>query len=168
MASRYNSHMPILKKIAKKIKIKKILELGSGGYSTKLFIDKNFFPDLVHLKSYEDDESWFRMLLRDIEDKRFDYIFSPNGIHEEIDLIQLDNFDLIFIDSGKNKAERIAVIKSVAKRKPKCIVVIHDCDYSEYVKAADFENSYIHKAMADIGIFWNGKNKLLEDLKNGI
>lgn len=160
MITRYNSHVPLLKKIAELVKINKVLELGSGGYSTKLFLDKEAFPDLTKLISYEDSEEWFDMLGREIVDKRFDYLFIDGGIHNHHDMINSSGFDLIFIDNGVNKKQRIATIQEISKRKPKSIVVIHDCDYKEYVEAADFDNKFIYKANADVGVFWNGNHKI--------
>src|SRR5439155_25567212 len=43
----YATHLPILVGLSQSLKVKRVLELGSGMYSTLTFLDSNLFPELT-------------------------------------------------------------------------------------------------------------------------
>lgn len=117
------SHIPILVGIGKKFQIRRVLELGSGNYSTNLFLNRNVFPDLVELVSIERDLEWSRRV-QDLNDTRV--ILNPDH------LLEPSRFDLIFIDSS-HTSHRIAALKEYAA-KPDItgLIVIHDSENPYY------------------------------------
>lgn len=69
----YGTHVPVLMAAIALIKPKRILELGSGFYSTPLFLDKRYCPSVTQLTSIETDASWFEHVRSVLgEDQRWD------------------------------------------------------------------------------------------------
>ena len=66
MIERIATHLPVLELMKRVSNIRKILELGSGEYSTRKFLE---FPNLETLYSYEDNEEWFNIMKR-VKDKK--------------------------------------------------------------------------------------------------
>src|SRR5213083_1622075 len=58
----YATHLPILVGIARLLKVKRVLELGCGQYSTSTFLDRSAFPDLITLHSLENDRHWIEKM----------------------------------------------------------------------------------------------------------
>ena len=56
------TYVPIIMYLEENYKIKKVLETGSGLYSTSVFLDKKYFQNLQKLVSYENDINWFKNL----------------------------------------------------------------------------------------------------------
>ena len=54
-ASPYATHLPVLSAASSVMKVRSVLELGSGPFSTPLFLGRRVFPDLEKLISHEDD-----------------------------------------------------------------------------------------------------------------
>ena len=52
------SHLPVLIGIGMKSRIRRVLEIGSGPYSTPLFLNLEVFPDLTELVSVEPNAEW--------------------------------------------------------------------------------------------------------------
>lgn len=93
----YGSHIPVLMTLAELKPIKKVIEFGSGKWSTSLFLDKRFFPDLVELISIENDEGWVEHVSSRISDDRFRIVLSHlNRVNDIFGL--LPDPDLVFID----------------------------------------------------------------------
>jgi len=141
----YATHLPILRSLGAILPIKRVLEFGAGLYSTPTFLDRTVFPHLEKLISVEDDWEWLQRVK--------DYIGSPQmrahwpdawsrlslryGSPEKSMLwVDTDDYDLIFIDSGRTIADRIPIIEAIAARKPSCVVVIHDFEQWDYQHAA--------------------------------
>ena len=56
------------------MKVRSVLELGSGPFSTSLFLDRRVFPDLEKLTSYEDDLRWAALVAERVgTDPRLDF-----------------------------------------------------------------------------------------------
>lgn len=54
----WGSHQPALKALAAFTPITTVIEFGSGPFSTHLFLDREAFPDLRSLVSFEHDMTW--------------------------------------------------------------------------------------------------------------
>jgi predicted O-methyltransferase YrrM len=152
------SHIPVLDLIKRLSSVRKVLEFGSGIYSTNKLLE---LPCLESLISYEDSKPWFDKMAR-VKDDRFKLVF-------EVDLlsvarsIQLDEFDLIFIDccdaTCDSKPERASVIEAIARRKPQAVVIVHDFDDELEMfpwAIENFDNTLAyHKFWPTTGILWN-------------
>jgi len=144
------THLPVLE-LMKRTNIKRILELGSGEYSTKKFLE---FPDLERLDSYEDDEIWFDTI-RKLKDVRLDMNLEKDLV-KVVGELDLDFYDLIFVDCSKSPEERVAVIKEIVKQHPKAIVVIHDFENKIYQAEAKFDHKIIYDELVpNTAILWN-------------
>jgi hypothetical protein len=151
---RVGSHIPVLDLIKRLSRVRRILELGSGVYSTPKLLE---FPEIELLISYEDSKPWFDKVAK-IKHDKFKLILEGNlsGLAKWIDL---EEFDLIFIDCCEFKEQRIEVVREISKRRPDAIVVIHDFD-DEQVKWPDsiveFDNVIVYdKLWPTTGILWN-------------
>ena len=54
----YLTQAPILLAAGRWWRIRRVLEFGCGEFSTKLFLDSRYFPDLQQVESYENDPVW--------------------------------------------------------------------------------------------------------------
>src|SRR5450759_2469319 len=54
----YATHVPYLTGIAKLAEVRRVVEFGCGEYSTLTFLDREVFPALERLDSFEDDPQW--------------------------------------------------------------------------------------------------------------
>ena len=135
MIDGWSSHTPILKYLAKKNKITRILETGLGKYSTSLFLNKEFFPDLIELVSIEDSKEWIDKTEKG--DNQIIIQAEVGKVFEEVRKLDLSKFDLIFIDDSKSENLRSNTIREVAKKKPTCFVVVHDYHREKYQKASE-------------------------------
>lgn len=125
------SHLVVLAALARLLPIKRVLEFGSGEWSTPFFLNKKAFPDLEYLESYETSLEWFDHVLAHVkDDQRVSLAYSGNLI-EKIASIDLTKFDLCLIDSeGSTRGQ---VINTIASRCPyNLIVVIHDYENSNH------------------------------------
>ncbi len=71
--------------------------------------------------------------------------------------MDIDGYDLIFIDDSRSEDARVRTIRAIAAKRPPGIVVIHDFEIESYRRAAAaFENRYWFKALnPNCGILWN-------------
>lgn len=138
-----DSHKPLLIKIGEIFgdKIRKSVELGSGLYSTPLFLDRKYFPNMEIFISYESDVKWFKIVSESIKDKRFDFRFYQN--YNEIDITL--SGDLLFVDGIKKHRKQILT----DMHNNFDLVVCHDTDLKWFT---DEEKSYFK-------YFWEYKPK---------
>lgn len=155
----YATHLPILVAISKVCDIRRVLELGSGVYSTPLYLDRAIFPNLVSLVSLENEPEWGATVLATAgSDSRLDLrlvtAIAP-AIPES-----LDEYDLIFVDDSRTSAERSATIREVIRRRPTGLVAIHDFEQRSYRRAA---RSFGHRLIfgsftPQVGVVWSTAN----------
>jgi predicted O-methyltransferase YrrM len=131
MPDEYGSHLNVLASVLDQHEPKKVLELGAGEHSTPAFLNH---PAVQELVTVEDDPDWR---------KRIKEMFPSDKltISPKFDQSPKD-FDLVFIDNGREESERLAFIRRVLSG-PHPIVLIHDADvpaYNELIKglADDF------------------------------
>lgn len=156
----YSSHWPMLIAMAQVLKLQNVIETGSGVYSTKLFLDRLWFKDLVCLCSVENNSEWYWRIRGEIADQRHHYILSEGSVAETVAKIDLMDYDLIFIDDSKTGKERIDTIEAIISRKPRRPLVIHDFQYKGYQRAVQnhFENQVVYDKVpaAHCGLLWDG------------
>jgi hypothetical protein len=118
--STYGSHAPILKLIAGRREVQRVVEFGSGTHSTLTFLNEAIFKDLTSLITMEDDKKW---LPRAVDERWTKIVCDPT---EFIGKVPRDEPpDMIFIDNGPTFEERRPLIEPSV---PLCdFVVLHDC-----------------------------------------
>ena len=159
-AKDYATHLPILVGLAHSFEIVKVLELGCGDFSSLTFLNRDVFQCLDHLTSFETDQVWLQRVSEKLrEDMRFSPRFIPGSMAEGIEQVDLEDFDIVFVDDSTNAEERKRTIQTIYQKKPqRPFIVIHDFEVGEYRFAAkDFRSRYIFKALTpQTGVVWNG------------
>jgi hypothetical protein len=165
----YATHLPILVGFGQHLRIRKVLELGCGDFSSRTFLNSNVFAEVAELKSLETDLAWLQKISTDLKsDTRFKPQFVSTSMAQGIEAIELDEFDLIFVDDSTSAEERRETIREIYRKKPvTCFVVIHDFEVPVYREAAkDFKYRYTFKSLTpQTGIVWNHDNGNLNALK---
>lgn len=157
-ATPYGTHLPVLIALASVIRPRRVLELGSGTFSTALFLDREVFSTLEVLESYEDDHEWAAAVQSAVgQDPRLDLRMVPavkTSVPED-----LASFDLIFIDDSRTPAERSETIRRVEERHPRGLVLIHDYEQRSYrVAARGFDNRRAFRVFTpQVGVCWNDR-----------
>jgi predicted O-methyltransferase YrrM len=125
VSDRYASHLNVLTTVLNTYKPKRILEYGSGRYSTPLFLAR---PHVEKLHVVETDFTWRRELVTNHKDDRMTVLVEGNP--------PPSSYDLIFIDDGISADQRCRTIRAVLSR-PHPVVVIHDAEVPEYRELMD-------------------------------
>jgi hypothetical protein len=155
----FSTHLPILASLGQLVKPKKILELGSGNYSSRLFLDTSYFQFVEKVDSFENDERWAAAVLKNVgSDHRFNLTCDEKHISIQVADLNLEDYDLIFIDDSIDSIQRSATIKLIASKKPsRAICVVHDFDHYPYRDAlSGFKNRFRFDALnPHTGVAWN-------------
>ena len=134
----YATHVPVLVALGLFYPIHRILEFGSGTYSTLTFLNRNAFPHVNLVTSLENDAEWgskVRGLANG--DPRLQLSTVDSSICVAAKELSVDDYDLILIDDSTSAAERTETIRTVAELKPaKSLIVIHDYECKPYRQAA--------------------------------
>jgi hypothetical protein len=157
-----SSHQPVLAAIAKLFPIKRVLELGSGEFSTAAFLNRKLFPHVEHVLSIETNPDWKQHVEQFIgPDSRLQIALVDSDIRKNAANFDYPAFDVVFVDSGTTPTERATMIEEVAKRHHESnLVVCHDFENALYQKvAAAFPNGLIFDALRPYtAVFWrNGR-----------
>ena len=145
----YATHVPILIGLARMREIRNVLEFGCGRYSTLTFLNRAAFPHLKKLHSVENDIAWGETVNEIAKhDERWSLRLVPGSIAPSVAELDLESFDLIFIDDSKTSSERVATICAVAQKQPqRPLIAIHDFEVGEYQQAATaFRQRYKFRA----------------------
>jgi predicted O-methyltransferase YrrM len=165
----YATHIPILLGLARVMKIENVLELGCGDYSTRMFLKSMAFPSLVSLHSLETDQAWLDKIRTAVgDDPRVSTQFVSNGMRMMIEQMNLEDYDLIFVDDSTSAEDRAATIQAISANRPqRAVVAIHDFEIQAYREAAAaFQNQFTFKAFnPQTGIVWNGDKDLSNSLR---
>jgi len=166
-AEPFATHLPVLIGLARLRKIRRILEFGSGRYSTLAFLNRAAFPDLEALESYENNAEWHEKVAQLAGgDSRLKLTYVKGFIHEAIDARKLPTYDLIFIDDSINRRQRAATIGIVAAARP-ALVAIHDFENFAYrYGVKGFSRVYRFTAfLPNTGVAWNDETLTLAELQ---
>lgn len=154
----YASHLPVIIGLARIIKIKRVLELGSGLFSSVAFLNKLAFPDLTELHSVENDGRWAQEVSSKITDLRFKYTVLDFSICSFLEQISLNDYDLIFIDDSSEVTDRAETISLASKMLAKdCFMVIHDYEVQQYRDSSkSIKNKFSFNLIyPNTAILWN-------------
>lgn len=118
----FHTHVPMLLEVGRLFgkDIKTIVEHGSGYFSTKVFLDRKFFPALETFISYEAHEEWYKKIKNSVKDERFDYRFYENV--NEIDFTLKG--DLLFVDGIRKHRKKVIEYLNNSFE----LVICHDTD----------------------------------------
>jgi len=170
---RFATAMPVLIGLSSLLPVKKVLEFGSGFYSTSLFLNKSIFPDLIELTSYENDLSWYNNVKSKIgDDNRIKLIYINCEMNSVVSKIKLSEYDLIFIDDSIDSISRSETIKKVINQcDSQNIIVIHDYEIKRYRQASKgISHRFDFNAIfPNTGLVWDKKSidkSILKKLNN--
>jgi hypothetical protein len=125
----YGSHIPILMICCAVFRPERILELGTGSYSTALFLNPSVCPSLKLLHSIEDDPAWLEQVRSaNIPDERWKLELRQGSVSTTISRMDTSQYDLIFIDDSKSPIGRSQTVQAVYAGRPRCPVIIHDAE----------------------------------------
>ena len=157
----YATHLPVLLGLAKSRPIRSVLELGSGIYSTPTFLNRKAFPDLHTLDSLETDNHWAKQISNIVTaDPRASLHVVEGTIASAVVNLQLDYYDLIFVDDSADAGDRTRTIAALKGRNPRHAgIVIHDFEFPGYRSAARaFRHRYAFTAFnPETGIVWENE-----------
>jgi hypothetical protein len=124
--------------MARLLEVKRVLELGSGMYSTLAFLDRSAFPDLTNLDSFEDDPAWADKIFEMTKaDPRCSLTLVDRPIGSVIADTEMADYDLIFVDYSQVMSVRSRTIRDVASHAAASnVIVMHDYETPEYRAAA--------------------------------
>jgi hypothetical protein len=163
----YGSHLPVLIAVARLLRPRRLLELGAGLFSTAAFADKALFPTLEGIVSLEDDPKWLRRIEKQLHANHRVGLKAVRAIPDWVATADLAAHDLIFIDNGRQIAERVSTIRAVLCRaRSDAVIVVHDFQYAPYKDAVtDPWTAFSFDACApSTGIIFQDA-MLLDDLK---
>jgi hypothetical protein len=128
--SPFGTHLNLLRSLGRDIR--SVLELGAGEFSTRLFLDKTYYPNLNELVTVEQRVSW---VVADMDD-RHRVIIEPEPIEPLlIGVLDMEDFDLIFCDNSTSGERRCETLRWLAKNVERSLVVAHDFDVPSYREA---------------------------------
>ena len=154
----YATHLPILVGLSQSLRVKRVLELGSGKYSTSTFLDKNLFRELTQLDTFDTDASWASQVREWTKgDPRMTLRLTLGPMCQVVQGIDLSGYDLVFIDDSTTVDERAATIKCIAEKQTARLAVIHDFEIPEYRRSCKmFRNKYEVRGLnPSTGVVWN-------------
>jgi len=136
--SPFATHLPVLIGLSFAVRLRRVLELGAGVYSTRLFLNRAVFPTLEVLHSYENHHYWYNQVLPSVQQApRATLTMCEGPMSTAVSSMSLEDYDLILIDDSQTLQERCHTIQAVAtSSKMIKLCVIHDYNNKEYRHAA--------------------------------
>src|SRR5215471_20763089 len=61
-ANPYSTHLPVLVGLSRMLCIRRVAEFGCGQFSTTAFLNREAFPQLEQLDSFENDPGWIESM----------------------------------------------------------------------------------------------------------
>lgn len=160
----YATHIPLFIGLGRILNARSVLELGSGLYSTGLFLNQDIFPQLTSVRSIENDSVWAAEMIKAFHGvPRVELVQIGGQVSDYVHSQTRLDYDLIFIDDSTEAIDRAATIRAVVEKAPhNAVIVIHDYENKVYQKAAGImPYQYRFKAFnPNTGFLWNQKNLL--------
>jgi hypothetical protein len=121
------THLPVLIGVGIIISsILSVVEYGAGLYSTPVFLNRQVFPNLELLKSFEPDNEWAEKVYAEVKSDARCSIYAT-------DKLPVFSDGLVFIDNGPFE-HKINTIRKVFESNFPGLVIIHDSEVQEYKK----------------------------------
>ena len=124
----YATHIPVLVGVAAACLPERLVEFGSGEFSTLAFLDETVFPSLLHIESYENNLCWMEKLEAKLAgNPRVAFRFFEGRMRDAVSDANLAAADLIFIDDSPSGWERAHTVMEVARTcRERPITIVHD------------------------------------------
>ncbi len=133
----YATHLPVLIGLSWMLNVRRVLEFGCGSYSTATFLNREIFPQVVWVQSFDNDAEWLNKIAATNKDSRLHLSFVDGAMSKVVSEINFTDFDLLFVDDSLTVAERAQTISMISNNySPSNVVLIHDYEVKEYQKAA--------------------------------
>lgn len=158
----YMSHLVLLSTLARIVSrdVAHVVELGCGFFSTSMLLNRNIWPFVHSVISYEHSPEWSRYIEYITRDPRLTFM-------DEMPF-SISLADLVLIDNGDNRADRIKGIRHVIECDAGSLIVLHDANEREYMQAIEphFENCIVYTgAYPHTAILWNGDRWDYDEIK---
>jgi hypothetical protein len=122
------THIPVLVGVAAACLPERLIEFGSGNFSTLAFLDETVFPSLLRIESYENDSYWMQQMERKLAgNPRVAYRYFEGRMRGAVSGASLAEADLIFVDDSLTGWERAHTVREVARTcHERPITIVHD------------------------------------------
>jgi hypothetical protein len=126
----YATHLPVLVGVASAFRLERVVEFGSGDFSTLTFLDQVVFPNVLRIESYENNLEWMQHVqARLAGNPRAVCHFFEGRMRDAVCRADLAAADLIFIDDSPSGWERAHTIKELAREYlERPMTIVHDYD----------------------------------------
>ncbi len=143
----WDSHLPVLRSLGKQFSdIKTVIEFGCGLHSTMCFLDKNYFPYVEKLYSYEKHQGWLDYLSKLIgDDSRWVPLLLKKGF---IMPSKRTKCDLLFID-GNARKKTINAWSRTGR-----IIAMHDTEKKKFRNLLLRKNKYLYNHIPSYKTHW--------------
>lgn len=163
----YATHIPVLATLCLILRPRVVVELGSGDYSTKFFLDRKCCPSLERLISLENDVNWSERVLDPIRDPRLEAHVFDGPMCGALGCLNREQPDLVFIDDSVGRWERARTVSAYLSRQGLTgVVVIHDCElWRIRLAARKLKYKFVFDALTPqtlVGTFKEGTLPLVE------
>ena len=102
------------------VRVRTVLELGCGLFSTPLFLDRSVFPEVTRVDSLENDAQWAAKVASAFgSDPRLAVHYVEGPIGDRVAAMDLAEYDVILINDSSSEAERAQTIRAVAQDAPR-------------------------------------------------
>ncbi len=124
----FATHIPVIVGVAAACLPQRLVEFGSGNYSTLAFLDETVFPSLVQVESYENNLYWMQQMEAKLAgNPRVVCRFFEGRMRGAVSGANLTEADLIFIDDSPSGWERSHTLIEVARNcGDRPITIVHD------------------------------------------
>src|ERR1051325_6955780 len=155
----YATHIPVLVGLSKLLPFSRVAEFGCGQYSTLTFLNRQVFPHLEKLDSFETDSEWLAKMEEQVgRDSRLDLRHVRGEMSKKAETVEVDSYDLVFIDDSTSSEERAETIRMIASKRARLtVVIVHDFEVKLYQQAAGLFNNRFRCTVLNpnTGILWN-------------
>ena len=126
----YATHVPILVGVAAVCQPERVIEFGSGDFSTVSFLDETAFPSVRRVDSYENDREWFDQVRQKLSSsRRVNIHFVEGEMYKAVCAANPYAADMIFIDDSPTDRARVPTVEEVARScGAQPVVIMHDND----------------------------------------
>jgi len=171
----FATHIPVLIGVAARSQPRRLVEFGSGNFSTLTFLNEKVFPSVLRVEAYENDACWMREMESKLSgNSRIKYHFFEGRMRNAVSEAGVAAADLIFIDDSANGWERAHTVTEVARAcRERPMTIVHDYDIPALRLACrKFEHRFPFTAFTpQCCAVWNGnpgRREFLEDVARRI
>ena len=155
------THIPVLVALGLLTEVRSVLEFGSGTFSTLTFLNREAFPNLETIRSFENDAEWYAKVKEQTDhDPRITLNYVDGPLSTLVPTLDLSAYDLIFIDDATKATLRAETIRAVvAHCNARNMIVVHDFEVGTYQRAAEAAAQRFRMTAfnPNTGVLWQGR-----------